>query len=79
MIIPSLAYRTICIVLLSQQPFNKQYIALVYYCIHFYVHMFSYDIMQPYTLVRPIQQGLKHPITWCEKTEHSHECGTPNL
>ena len=40
--------------------------------------MFSYDIMQPYTLVRPIHQGLKHPITWCEKTEHSHECGTPN-
>ena len=34
--------------------------------------MFSHDIMQPYTLVRPIHQGLKHPITWCEKTEHSH-------
>ena len=41
--------------------------------------MLSHDIMQPYTLVRPIHQGLKYPIIWCEKTEHSHECGTPNL
>ena len=24
-------------------------------------------------------RGLQHPITWCEKTEHSNECGTPNL
>ena len=24
-------------------------------------------------------RGLKHPITWCEKTEHSNKCGTPNL
>ena len=41
--------------------------------------MFSYDIMQLYTLVRPIHQGLQYPRIWCEKTEHSHECGTPNL
>ena len=41
--------------------------------------MFSYDIMQSYTLVRPINQGLKYPRIWCEKSEHSHECGTPNL
>ena len=41
--------------------------------------MFSHDIMQPYTLVRPIHQGLKYPRIWCEKTEQSHECGTPNL
>ena len=24
-------------------------------------------------------RGLQHPITWCEKTEHSNECGTPNV
>ena len=62
--------------------FNKQYIALIYYCTHLfsiYTNMFSHDILQPYTLVRPIHQGFEHPITWCEKTEHSHECGTPNL
>ena len=44
-----------------------------------YIYMFIHDIMQPYTLVRTIHQGLKHPITWCEKTEHSYECGTLNL
>ena len=44
-----------------------------------YIYVFINDALQPYTLVRPIHQGLKHPITWCEKTEHSHECGTPNL
>ena len=37
---PSLAYRTTCIVLLSQQPFfNKQYIALTYY--YFYIQICS--------------------------------------
>ena len=62
--------------------FNKQYIALTYYCTHLffiYTNMFSHDILQPYTLVWPIRQGIKHPIKWCEKTEHSNECGTPNL
>ena len=61
--------------------FNKQYIALTYYCTYLflYANMFSHDTMQPYTLVRPVHQGLKYPRIWCEKTEHSHECGTPNL
>ena len=41
-ILPSLAYRTSCIVLLSQQPFfNKQYIALTYYCTYFYMQICS--------------------------------------
>ena len=62
-ILPSLAYRTSCIVLLSQQPFfNKQYIALTYYCTYlFFTNMFSHDIVQPYTLVRTIHQGLTKP------------------
>ena len=63
-ILPSLAYRTSCIVLLSQQPFfNKQYIALTYYCTYLflYTNMFSHDILQPYTLVRTIHQGLTTP------------------
>ena len=63
-ILPSLAYRTFCIVLLSQQSFfNKQYIALTYYCTYLflYTNMFSHDILQPYTLVRTIHQGLTTP------------------
>ena len=36
-IVPSLAYRTICIILLSlQYLLNKQYIASAYYCIPFF-------------------------------------------
>ena len=63
-ILPSLAYRTFCIVLLSQQPFfNEQYIALTYYCTYLflYTNMFSHEILQPYTLVRIIHQGLTTP------------------
>ena len=41
--------------------------------------MFSYDIMHPYTLVRPIRQGLKHPIIRRDKSEDFHKCGTLNL
>ena len=82
-ILPSLAYRTFCIVLLSQQTFfNKQYIALTYYCTYLFLYIQTCSVMTfcnrtlwcgQYT------RGLQHPITWCEKTEHSHECGTPNL
>src|SRR3954469_8034871 len=44
-IVPSLADRTICIVLLLQQPFNKQCSASAYYCIfYFSIYMFSHDI-----------------------------------
>ena len=63
-ILPSLAYRTFCIVLLSQQPFfNEQYIALTYYCTYLflYTNMFGHDILQPYTLVWIIHQGLTTP------------------
>ena len=63
-ILPSLAYHTSCIILLSQQSFfNKQYIALTYYCTYLflYTNIFSHDILQPYTLVRTIHQGLTTP------------------
>ena len=82
-ILPSLAYHTSCIVLLSQQPFfNKQYIALTYYCTYLF---FIYKICSVMTFCNrtlwcgQFTRGLQHPITWCEKTEHSHECGTSNL
>ena len=42
---------------------NKQCIALDYYHILYsfiYIYMFIHDIQQPYTLVWPIRQGLKH-------------------
>jgi len=26
-----------------------------------------------------IHQGLKYPKIWCDKSEHFHKCGTPNL
>ena len=59
---------------------NKQCIAFVYYCINLlYEYMFINDMLHPYTLVRPIRQGLKYPTVWCEKSEHFHKCGTPNL
>ena len=41
--------------------------------------MFINDMLHPYTLVQPIRQGLKYPTIWCEKSEHFHKCGTPNL
>ena len=43
--------------------FNKQYIALTYYCTYLFLYtdMFSHDILQPYTLVRTIHQGLTTP------------------
>ena len=41
--------------------------------------MFIYDMLHPYNLVRSIHQGLKYPKTWCDKSEHFHKCGTPNL
>ena len=59
-IVPSLAYRTICIVLLLPQLFflNKQCKAFVYYCISFfYLYMFTYDMLHPYALVRPNTPG----------------------
>ena len=42
----------------------------------FYIYVFINDALQPYTLVRPIHQGLKNPTIWCEKSEHFHKCGT---
>ena len=44
-----------------------------------YIYVFINDTLQPYTLVRPINEGLKYPTIWCEKFEHFHKCGTPNL
>ena len=41
--------------------------------------MFINDMLHPYTLVRPIRQGLKYPTIRREKSKHFHKCGTPNL
>ena len=55
------AYRTTCIILLRRTFLNKQCIALDYYRILYslFIYMFIHDIQHPYTLVRPIRQGLK--------------------
>ena len=45
----------------------------------FYEYMFINDMLHPYTLVRPIRQGFKYPTIRCEKSEHFHKCGIPNL
>ena len=44
-----------------------------------FIYVFLNDALQPYTLVWPIHQGLTYPTIWCEKSEHFHKCGTPNL
>src|SRR3954464_15237458 len=74
---PAFAYRTICIVLLRSQPFYKQCIAFVYFCITlFYKYMFINDMLHPYTLVRSIRQGLQYPPIWCGKSKHFNKYGT---
>ena len=61
LIVPSLAYRTICIVLHSQQYFlNKQCITFLLIIAFLFIHMFIYDMSHPYTLVR-----LKHTRGLC--------------
>ena len=45
----------------------------------FFIYVFLNNALQPYTLVWPIHQGLKYPTMRCEKSEHFHKCGTPNL
>ena len=47
--------------------------------IYIYIHVFINDALQPYTLVWLIHQGLTYPTMRCEKSEHFHKCGTPNL
>ena len=81
-ILPSLAYRTSCIVLLSRQPFliNNINLLSIIVLIYFYIQICSVMTFCNRTLwCGQYTRGLQHPITWCEKTEHSHECGTPNL
>ena len=42
--------------------------------------MFFNDMLHPYNLVRPkYARGFQHPSIWCEKSEHFHKYGTPNL
>ena len=48
-------------------------------CVCVCVCVFINDALQPYTLVRPIHQGLTYPTIRCEKFEHFHKCSTPNL
>ena len=43
------------------------------------VCVFINDALQPYTLVRPIHQGLTYPTMRCDKSEHFHKYVTPNL
>ena len=52
---------------------------IIAFLLYIYVCVFINDALQPYTLVRPIHQGLTYPIMRCEKYEHFHKCGTPNL
>ena len=52
---------------------------LLYIYIYIYLCVFINDALQPYTLVRQIHQGLTYPTIRCEKSEHFHKCGTPNL
>ena len=78
--VPSLAYRTICIVLHSLQYFlNKQCIA---FCLslHSFLYICSFMMFCIRTLwYGRIHQGLMFPALWCDKSEHFHKCGTPNL
>ena len=62
-IVPSLAYRTICIVLHLQQSFLNKQCNTFLLILHFlFIHMFIYDMLHPYTLVRPKNtRGLCSP------------------
>ena len=55
------------------------FLLYIYVCVCVCVCVFINDALQPYTLVRPIHQGLTYPTIWCEKSEHFHKCGIPNL
>ena len=52
---------------------------IIAFLLYIYIYVFINDALQPYTLVRPIHQGLTYPTIWCEKSKHFHKCGTPNL
>ena len=52
---------------------------IIAFLLYIYIYVFINDALQPYTLVRPIHQGLMYPTMRCEKSEHFHKCGTPNL
>ena len=58
---------------------NKQCIAFAYYCIPFFYtcSLMTYCIRTLW--YGQIHQGLKYPKIWCDKSEHFHKCGTPNL
>ena len=79
--VPSLAYRTICIVLLSLQYFlNKQCIAFCLLLHSFFIYICSLMTCCIRTLwYGQIHQGLKFPKIWCDKSEYFHKCGTSNL
>ena len=49
------------------------------FCITLFIDMFINDMLHPYTVVRQVRQGLTYPTMRCEKSEHFHKCGTPNL
>ena len=52
---------------------------IIAFLLYIYIYVSINDALQPYTMVRPIHQGLTYPTTRCEKSEHFHKCGTPNL
>ena len=61
-IVPSLAYRTICIVLLSlQYLLNKQYMASAYYCIPFFHKCSSMTCCTRTILCGQYTRGLSTP------------------
>ena len=81
LIVPPLAYRTICIVLHIQQSFlNKQcstFLLIIAFLFYTYVHL--RHVASVHFGTAKIHQGLMFPASWCDKSEHFHKCGTPNL
>ena len=73
------AYRTTCIILLRRTFLNKQCIALDYYRILYslFIYMFIHDIQHPYTLVRPIRQGLKHTPQYGVRSPKTFDSAAP--
>ena len=52
---------------------------IIAFLLYIYIYVFINDALQPYTLVRLIHQGLTYLTIRCEKSEHFHKGGTPNL
>ena len=51
---------------------------IIAFLLYIYIYMFINYALQPYTGTAKAP-GAYVPTVWCEKSEHFHKCGTPNL